>query len=193
MSGGIIFHQGGPVAWIAVRQERTLLSSCEAEICATNEVSKLLMSICNLAKSVHNSGLDIPDTTVTSPLYNDNESCVRWSHNINTKQICHMEMRENAVREWVQDSSLQILHVPVWINPADIFTKEMRDGAHFWRLQDSFMCPLSDFLQQSLLDVHLSHQQAEPHLRQVIPFTASLCAFTSRGLYLLALCSSLLS
>jgi hypothetical protein len=29
------------------------------------------------------------------------------------------------------------------------------------------MCPLSDFLQQSLLDVHLSRQQAEPHLRQV--------------------------
>jgi hypothetical protein len=99
-----------------------------------------------------------------------------------------MEMRENAVREWVQDSYLQILHVPVRINPTDIFTREMR--GHF---QNSFMCPLSDFLQQSLLDVHLSRQQAEPHLRQVIPFTASLCAFTSRGLYLLALCSSPLS
>jgi hypothetical protein len=60
-----------------------------------------------------------------------------------TKQICHMEMRENAVREWVQDSYLQILHVPSRINPADIFTKEMRDGAHFWHLRDSFMCPLS--------------------------------------------------
>jgi hypothetical protein len=52
MSGGIIFRQGGPVAWIAVRQERTSLSSCEAEICATNEVSKLLIGIRNLAESV---------------------------------------------------------------------------------------------------------------------------------------------
>ncbi len=51
-----------------------------------------------------------------------------------TKQIRHMEMRKNAVREWVQDSYLQILYVPGWINPADIFTKEMQDGAHFWRL-----------------------------------------------------------
>ncbi len=41
MSGGITFRQGGPIAWIVVRQEQTLLSSCEAEICATNEVSKL--------------------------------------------------------------------------------------------------------------------------------------------------------
>ena len=81
-----------------------------------------------------------------------------------TKQIRHMEMRENAVREWVQDSYLQILHVPGWTNPADIFTKEMRDGAHFWRLRYSFMCPLADFLQQSLFIVHLSCQQAKPHL-----------------------------
>jgi len=35
-----------------------------------------------------------------------------------TKQIRHMEMRENAVREWVQDSYLQVLHVPGRINPA---------------------------------------------------------------------------
>jgi hypothetical protein len=193
MSGGIIFRQGGPVAWIAVRQERTSLSSCEAEIRATNEVSKLLMGICNLAESVRTSSFDIPDTTAASPLYNDNEYCVRWSHNMTKKQIRHMEMWENAMREWVQDSYLQILHVPGRINPADIFAKEMRDGAHFRCLRDSFMCPLSDFLQQSLLDVHLSCQQAEPHLRQVVPSAASSCAFASKGLFLLALCSSPLS
>jgi hypothetical protein len=193
MSGGIIFRQGGPIAWIAIRQERTSLSSCEAEIRATNEVSKLLMGIRNLAESVRTSGFVIPDTTEASPLYNDNESCVRWSHNMTTKQIRHMEMRENAVREWVQDSYLQVLHVPGRLNPADIFTKEMRDGAHFRRLRDSFMCPLSDFLQQSLFDVHLSRQQAEPHLRQVSPSAASSCVFSSRGSFLSALCSSPLS
>jgi hypothetical protein len=99
MSGGIIFRQGGLIAWITVRQERTSLSSCEAEICATNKVSKLLMSIRNLAESVRANDHDISDTTNASPLYNDNESCVRWSHNMMTKQIRHMEMRENAVRE----------------------------------------------------------------------------------------------
>jgi hypothetical protein len=193
MSGGIIFRQGGPIAWIAERQERTPLSSCEAEICATNEISKLLMGIHNLTESVRSSGFAIPDTTAASPLYNDNKSCVCWSRNMTKKQICHMEMRENAMREWVQDSYLQILHVPGRGNPANIFMKEMRDGAHFWRLQDSFMCPLSDFLQQSLLDVHLSRQQAEPYLRQVLLSAASSCAFTSRGLFLSALCSSPLS
>jgi hypothetical protein len=31
-------------------------------------------------------------------------------------------------------------------NPADIFTKEMRDGVNFCRLQDLFMSCASDFL-----------------------------------------------
>jgi hypothetical protein len=131
MSGGIIFRQGGPIAWNAVRQERTSLSSCKAEICATNKVSKLLMGIRHLADEVRKNGYDIVDTAEASPLYNDNESCIKWSHNMTTKQIRHMEMRKNAVREWVQDASLKVLHVSGRINPADIFTKEMHDGAHF--------------------------------------------------------------
>jgi hypothetical protein len=100
-------------------------------------------------------------------------------HDNKTNQ--HMEMQENAVREWVQDAFLKILHVPGRINPADIFTKEMQDGAHFQCLQDSFMCPLSDFLQQSLLDVHLSRQHAEPQLRQVLPSAASSSTVFSRS------------
>ena len=135
-------------------------------------------------------GSNILDTTNASPLYNDNESCVRWSHNMTTKQIWHMEMRENTMHEWVHDASIQILHVPGWINPADIFTKEMRDRAHNCCLRDSFMCPLSDFLQQSLLDVHLSHQHAEPQLQQVLSSAASLSVFSSRGSYILTLCLS---
>jgi hypothetical protein len=89
------------------------------------------MGIRHLADAVREGGYDIADTAAASPLYNDNESCVKWSHNMTTKQIRHMEMRENAVREWVQDSLLKVLHVSGRVNPADIFTKEMRDGAHF--------------------------------------------------------------
>ena len=96
-----MFRLGGPVAWIVMRQGRTSLSSCEAEIYATNEVSKPLMGICNLAESIHSNGLDILDITAASPLYNNNKSCVHWSHNMTTKQIHHIEMRESAVREWV--------------------------------------------------------------------------------------------
>ena len=188
MSGGIIFRQGGPIAWISVHQERTSLSSCKAEIRATNEISKLLMALYHLAGSLHDNEQDIPDTLELSPVYNDNEACVRWSHNMTTKQIRHMEMRENSVREWVQNISVRDLHVKGKINPVDIFTKEMRDGTHFRRLRDSFMCRPSDFLQQSYLDVHLSRQQDEPTLHQIMPTATSSASSTVHGSYLSALC-----
>jgi hypothetical protein len=140
MSGGIIFCQGGPIEWMSVHQDKTSFSSCEAEICATNEIWKLVVSLRHLAKSVRKSGQDISDTLSQSPIYNDNQACVQWSHNMTTKQFRHMKMRKNTVVEWVQDSSLKVLHVKGKTNPANIFTKEVRDGAHFQRLQDSFMC-----------------------------------------------------
>ncbi len=151
------------------------------------------MSIRNLAESVRNDGHNILDTTSASPLYNDNESCVKWLHNMTTQQLWHMEMWENAVCEWVQDAFLKILHVSGCINPADIFAKEMWDGGHFWHLRDSFMCPLTDFCQQSLLEIHLSHQHVELQLQQVLPSAASPSTFFSRSLYLLTMCSFPLS
>ncbi len=99
-------------------------------------------------------------------------------------------MWENSVCEWVQDSLLQFLHVKGKISPTAIFTKEMQDRAQFRRLQDSFICWLSDFLQQSLLDVHLSGQQNDPVLHQIIPSAAaSSSTNVMQGSYLSALYS----
>ena len=49
------------------------------------------------------------------------------------------------------------------------------------------MCPLSEFLQQSLLDVHLSRQHDEPRPLQLLPSAAPSSASHTRGSYLLAL------
>jgi hypothetical protein len=131
---------------MSVHQENTSLSSCEAEICATNEILQLVICLRHLANRVRKSRHDISDTLSPSPVYNNNEACGQWSHNMTTKQIRHMKMCANAVHEWVQDSSLKALHVKGKTNPADIFTKEMRGGAHFQHLRDSFVCQLMDFL-----------------------------------------------
>jgi hypothetical protein len=122
----VFFCQGVPIFWTSICQERTSLGSCKAD-----EVSKLVMGICNLADSVRTSGHNINDTQAASPIYNDNKSCIKWLHNMMTKQICHMEMHKNMVRKWVQDNFLKVVHVSGRLNLADIFTKEMHDGAHF--------------------------------------------------------------
>ena len=51
-----------------------------------------------------------------------------------SKAACHIELRENSVRQWVQDKTLSVKDVAGKTNLANIFTKEMRDGAHFRRL-----------------------------------------------------------
>jgi hypothetical protein len=157
MSGGVVFWRGGPLSWMAIRQDQTALSSGEAEIRATNKTSKSVVGMRCLAKSVRSSGYNILDMVAPSPLYNDNAACIQWAHNMTSKKIWHMELQENTVQEWVHNGISNVLHVKGRVNPADIFTKEMRDGAHFRRLRDSFMCQLSNFLHQLLLVVHHSH------------------------------------
>jgi hypothetical protein len=149
MSGVICFRTGGPVAWKGVRQEKTSQSSCEAEIRATNEGCKLTIALRNLAQDFASAGIRLSDIEESTLVYNDNMSCVHWAHKLTMKNIRHMELKDNLVREWVQDKVLKVLHVAGKDNPSDIFTKEMKDGVHFRRLRDSFMSSAASFLRDS--------------------------------------------
>ena len=86
-----------------------------------------------------------------------------------SKAARHIELCENLVREWVQDKTLKVIHVAGKTNLADIFTKEMRDGSHFWCLRNSFMCHLMDFLSALVLAIHHAWQQSS---HSVTPATA---------------------
>jgi hypothetical protein len=132
MNSGIIFHNGGPIGWIGERQDRTSLNSSEAEICAMSATSKKVVGFRSLCRSISESGLPLLNATLPTILYNDNDACIMWSYNMTSKVACHIELRENLVGEWVQDKSLKVLHVAGKLNLVDIFTKEMRDGTHFW-------------------------------------------------------------
>jgi len=95
-----------------------------------------------------------------------------------SKAARNIELHKNSVQEWVQNKTINVQHVSGKINPADIFTKEMRDGAHFRRLQDSFMSRLSNFINDSLLAIHHTNQQSP---KQFVPSTtkAMLTVHTS--------------
>jgi hypothetical protein len=154
MSGAIIFRSGGPIMWKAERQDRTALSSCEAEIRATNLSSRLTINSRNLIEHLSTNGYPIHDTASPTPIWNDNDACVKWCHNMTSKGNRHIELRENSTREWIGDGSITVSHVNGKVNPSDIFTKEMRDGANFRRLRDAFMSRASTFLRQIFLSSH---------------------------------------
>jgi hypothetical protein len=189
MSGGIVFQQGGPLSWTAICQDQTALSSGEAEIHATNNTAKLFMGMRHLAESIRSRGYNISGMVAPSPLYNDNAACIQWAHNMTSKKIRHMELRENAVREWVHDGTITLRHVKGRVNPADIFTKEMHDGAHVWRLRDSFMCRLSNFLHQSLLVIHRNQLFPTPTPQPLVLSAATSTALWTQNSYGAVLCS----
>ena len=100
----------------------------------------------NLIDSMIENGYPLDDLALPTNIFKDNESCVAWSYNMTSKRIRHISLRENLIREWVQDGIIEILHVPGKVNPADLFTKKIKYGAHFRRLFDSFMSTLSSFV-----------------------------------------------
>ncbi len=187
MNGRIVLKNGGPLGWLGERQDRTSLSSCEAKICATNTTSKKIVDICNLCRSVSKSGHSLSDSDSPTLLFNNNDACVKWSHNMTSKAAQHIKLRENSIREWVPNKTLDVLHVAGKINPANIFTKEMRNGTHFHHLCNTFMSHLSDFLSTSLLTVHHARLQT-PY--QILPAAAHVTLVNCASSYFMALALS---
>jgi hypothetical protein len=154
MNGGIIFKNGGPVGWLGKHQECASLSSCKAKIRATNATSKKVFDFHNLSCSVSDVGYTLPDIDAPTVLYNDNGACVKWSYNMTSESARHIELCKNSICEWVQDNTLNVKHVSGKLNPANIFTKEMHNGAHLRQLRDSFVSRLPEFLNDLVLAIH---------------------------------------
>jgi hypothetical protein len=128
----------GPLHWISKRQQVTACSSAEAEIYATNECVKFLLELVQILEFFEVRDVFMPGTTT---IFNDNNACVNWSKKCTTKGLRHIQMRENLVRENVENKFISVQHVGGKLNLADLFTKEMKDTTHFVALRDLMMRP----------------------------------------------------
>ena len=89
--------------------------------------------------------MSLSDASSPTPVYNDNQGCVDWSKTTSMKGLRHLNFRDCAVCDSVLAEEVTIHHIQGIINPADIFTKEMKDGLHFRTLRDSFMMSRESF------------------------------------------------
>ena len=128
--------------------------------------SRLTVNTRNMISSLSDLRYPIHDCESPTPLYNNNDACVKWYHNMNTKGNRHIENKENSTREWVADSTISVSHISGKYNISDIFTKEMRDGANFRRLRDSFMCLSCDYLRGILPNVPTTSDPPLPVIAQ---------------------------
>jgi len=128
----------GPLHWLSKRQTVTAGSSTEVEIYATDECVKFLLELVQLLEILDVKQSFMPSTNM---IYNNNKACINWSKSCTMKGLRHIQMKENRVRENMQNHFVKICHVDGKTNLADIFTKEMRDTAHFVELKDLMLHP----------------------------------------------------
>jgi hypothetical protein len=159
LSGFVICRAGGPIAWKSIRQEQTSRSSCEAEIIATDACVVELLHVKNCAID-----LGIADARNTITVYNDNKAAVNWAAACTSKGTKHLNLHENCVREAHHANIVRVTHIPGVINASDLFTKELKDAAHFRRCRDSMMVSRSNFLaHQHCVPEHLTSRQNLPY------------------------------
>jgi hypothetical protein len=130
---GFLIYFGGPLHWLSKRQTITARSSAEAEIYATDECTKCLQHLNQIV-----DGLNLTEEIMPAPtiIYNDNSACVSWSGNLTTKGLRHIQIRENAIRESVENNFIIVKHIEGRLNLADMFTKEDKDAKHFIEIRD---------------------------------------------------------
>ena len=73
-----------------------------------------------------------------------------------------MNLKENYVREAHQLGLAEVKHIPGVINASDLFTKELKDAAHFRRCRDSMMVSRINF--EKYGHVMPSHRQNKEDL-----------------------------
>ena len=125
-SGWVVLWQSAAVSWGSRKQKSIALSTCEAEIIALSEAAK---DVVYLRKLVN--GLDAPEPSPTS-LATDSKSARDVSYNPEHHDAMkHVQRRHFFVRDMVESFELEVPFVPTDQNPADFFTKPMKNAARF--------------------------------------------------------------
>ena len=91
--------------------------------------------------------LGLPDVDFPTPLLNDNQGSIDWIESgcKATKKLRHENLSELGISEARQYGEVQIYWTPGSSNPADIFTKEDKDVAHFESIRDQMVMPRESF------------------------------------------------
>ena len=118
----------------SVYQLRTSLIYFEFEVPSINECTKLVQHLRHALVDL--SHIDLFNTT---KCYNNNHACLDWSKSLTKKGMKKISLRENHIRECIHLKEIEILHIAGKLNVSDVFTKQLRDGAHFQALHIAFM------------------------------------------------------
>ena len=125
-SGWVINWQSAALSWGSRKQKCVALSSCEAELIALSEATKDVVYLRKLVK-----GLDAEEPGPTT-LATDSQSARDVSYNPeHHDRMKHVQRRHFFVRDMVESFELVVPHVSTHENPADFFTKPVKNAKAF--------------------------------------------------------------
>ena len=90
----------------------------------------------------------LPDVEYPTPVLNDNRGSVDWTDSgcKPSKKLRHENLAELGISEAKSYGEVSILWMPGATNPADIFTKEDNDVAHYCELRDLMVTSRESFM-----------------------------------------------
>ena len=126
--------QAAALSWGSKKQKCIALSTCEAEIIALSEAAKDVVYLRKLVK-----GLDATEPG-PSTLGTDSSSARDVSYNPeHHDRMKHVQRRHFFVRDMVESFEIEVPYVPTNENPADFFTKPIKEPAKFKKFRALIM------------------------------------------------------
>ena len=113
-----------------------------AELKAVDQGVKGIQYLRHLMKQ-----LGLADTDLPTPILNDNRGSIDWIESgcKPTKKLRHENLAELGIAEAKQHNEVSFHWIPGKTNPADVFTKEDNDVAHYCSLRDLMVTSRESF------------------------------------------------
>jgi hypothetical protein len=120
ISGFVWSLGGGPISWLAKKQNCITLLTTEAEYVA---LTRAIQEGIWLRQSLEQFQVDCPSPLVIST---DNNGAISLSVNdLNHGKAKHIDIRYQFIRSHIESNSFVVKHTPGIENTADIFTKPL--------------------------------------------------------------------
>jgi hypothetical protein len=122
ISGQVTLFNGAPIMWKSKRQTSIALSSAEAEYMAVSDISKDIIHMRSLLRSMGFAQLEA--TTV----HEDNTACIEWGNNIigGRERAKHIDIRKHFAHETIKNGHMILKKVATTAQLADIMTKGVK-------------------------------------------------------------------
>jgi hypothetical protein len=120
VSGYVLFMSGGPVAWRSAKQRLSPASTAEAEVVSASDATKGALYLRHILRDLEQL---FNGPTV---FFEDNEAAIMHTQNGNSlSRMRHINLRQNFVRDYVEEGEVRLVFIGTRQNVADLLTKPL--------------------------------------------------------------------